>query len=168
MKEQSAACAEITRMTAETCVELLHDYGVRLTPTSLGWTSGTPDRVLFGVMGFFGTGLRATCLLGAEQRLVEASSRSASGGRDWIAELANQLIGRLKIKLLAYGLTVTMTTPLALSGVQFRPLPREGQKPLEFKSDVGSALIWLELETDESLVLDAERPLSVVQDDVMF
>jgi hypothetical protein len=165
--ETNSVSARITSMTADTCVALLQQYGIELTPTTAGWAKRNPDPALFGIIGFVGSGVRATCLLGAEQRLVDASCRAGGRPRDWVAELANQLIGGLKVRLLGCGVSVTMTTPLALSGVEFTPLPRFGQEPLEFRSDNGAVLIWLELETDDSLTLDA-RPLAVVSDDVFF
>jgi hypothetical protein len=165
--ESNSASARITSMTADTCVELFEQYGVNLTPAPAGWVRRNPDPALFGIIGFVGNGVRATCLLGAEQQLIDASCRVGGRRRDWVAELANQLIGGVKVRLLGCGVTVTMTTPLALSGVEFTPLPRFGQEPLEFRSDDGSVLIWLELETDDTLTLDA-RPLAAVSDDVFF
>lgn len=149
-------------------IELMADYGVRLSKVDPGWETQTDDPVLFGVIGFGGKGMRATCLLGAEGGLVEASCRVSGRPRDWIAELANQLIGRVKMKLVSHGLTVTMTTPLALSGVRVTPLPRSGGEPMAFSSSRGHALLWLEIETDEDLVLTPSRPLSVGPGDLVF
>ena len=158
----------IANMTARACVELLKDYGVLLTPGSMTWDAHAQEPVFFGVIGFVGPGVRGTCLLGAEQQLVTASCRVGNRPRDWIAELSNQLLGRLKMKLLTCGVSVKVTTPLALSGVQLTPLPRLGQEPLAFTSDRGAALVWLELETDEGFALDPERPLSIEPGDLVF
>jgi hypothetical protein len=159
--------ARITSMATDACVELMRDYGVALSKRTIGST--LPDGpVLFGIIGFVGRGVRATCLLGAEQALVDASCRSSSRSRDWIAELANQLVGRIKMKLLTHGVNVTMTTPLALSGVQFTPLPRLGQDPALFDSARGTALLWLELETEKEFVLSAEQPLNIEPGDLLF
>jgi hypothetical protein len=164
----SSASSRITNMASSACVELLADYGVQLVTAPTSRASIAEGPVLFGVVGFVGSGLSATCLLGAQQRLVEASCRSGSRPRDWIAELANQLIGRVKLKLLTCGVTVTMTTPLTLSGVQLTPLPRLGQEPLVFESQRGSALVWLELETEEQFVLPPEEGLEISPGDLVF
>jgi CheY-specific phosphatase CheX len=159
--------ARIIGMASDACVELMHDYGVELSKRATGATL-SDGPVLFGVIGFVGRGVRATCLLGAEQALVDASRRSGNRSRDWIAELANQLVGRIKMKLLACSVNVTMTTPLALSGVQFTPLPRHGQEPVLFDSERGMALLWLELETEKDFVLAPEQPTNVVPGDLLF
>lgn len=159
--------ARITSMAADACIELMRDYGVELSRRPGGSTLADGP-VLFGVIGFVGRGVRATCLLGAEQRLVEASCRAGNRSRDWIAELANQLVGRIKMKLLTCGVSVTMTTPLALSGVQFTPLPRYGLDPALFDGERGAALLWLELETEKTFVLSEEQPLNVEPGDLLF
>jgi hypothetical protein len=155
-------------MAAASWIELMAAYGVELTAAAWGWQARDEEEKLFGVIGFSGKGIRATCLIGAEQRLVEASCRSRGRARDWISELANQLVGRLKMKLVSHGVSVTMTTPLALSGVRVTPLPRFGLEPVAFNSAHGAALLWLELETDEQFALSPARPLSVEPGDLVF
>jgi hypothetical protein len=162
------ATALVTNMAAAAWIELMAAYGVKLSTATVGWEVRPEEEVLFGVIGFGGKGVRATCLLGAEQTLVDASCRVTSRPRDWIAELANQLIGRVKMKLLTCGVSVTMTTPLALSGVHVTPLPRLGQDPLAFTSERGTALIWLEIETEEQFVLRPEIPLGIEPGDLLF
>lgn len=170
MRDQTTETSErIASMTARACIELLEDYGVLLTPGAMTWEAHSEEPVFFGVIGFVGNSVRGTCLLGAQQQLVEASCRVVGNRpRDWIAELSNQLLGRLKMKLLACGVSVKVTTPLALSGVQLTPLPRLGQEPLAFQSERGTALVWLELETEEGFVLAPERPLSIEPGDLVF
>jgi hypothetical protein len=158
----------ITNMAADACVELMAAYGVELSAATRGWPARAEEEVLFGVIGFGGKGLRATCLLGAELSLVDASCRVTSRPRDWIAELANQLVGRVKMKLLTCGVSVTMTTPLALSGVHVTPLPRLGQDPRAFTSERGTALIWLEIETEEQFALRPEVPLGIEPGNLLF
>jgi hypothetical protein len=158
----------LTDIAAQSWIELLAAYGVELTATSVRWENPTDDPILFGVIGFSGPGMRATCLIGAERALVEASCRDPSHPRDWIGELANQLVGRIKMKLISHGVSVTMTTPLALSGVRVTPMPRTETDPLAFTSRRGRALLWVELETDDDLELTPSRPLSVVPGDRVF
>ncbi|HWO13862.1 MAG TPA: hypothetical protein VNN80_30375 [Polyangiaceae bacterium] len=158
----------LTDMAAQSWIELMADYGVALGVAADGWEARAEDSKLFGVIGFGGKGVRATCLIGAERSLVDASCRARGRSRDWIAELANQLVGRLKMKLLGHGVSVTMTTPLALSGVRVTPLPRFGEDPVVFGSDQGAALLWLEIETDDQFVLSPARPLSVGPGDLIF
>ncbi len=158
----------LTNMAAQAWIELMAAYGVELCAAATGWDAQVDEAKMFGVIGFGGKGVRATCLIGAEQSLVEASCRASSRPRDWIAELANQLVGRVKMKLLGYGVSVTMTTPLALSGVRVTPLPRFGEEPVAFDSPRGAALLWMEIETDDHFVLTPSRPLSVEPGDLVF
>lgn len=158
----------VTKMAGQAWVELMAAYGVEFVPGTDDWSARADEPALFGVIGFGGKGVRATCLIGAEQCLVDASCRASGRPRDWIAELANQLLGRLKMKLLAFGVNVTMTIPIALSGVQITPLPRFGQAPLSFASERGAALIWLEIETDDHFVLTSEHPLGIEPGDLVF
>ena len=158
----------LTNMAAESWIELMAAYGVDLAVAGWGWQADDEEAKMFGVIGFSGKGVRATCLIGAEQRLVEASCRARGRPRDWISELANQLVGRVKMKLVSHGVSVTMTTPLALSGVRVTPLPRMGGDPVAFNSHHGAALLWLETETDEQFVLSPARPLSVEPGDLVF
>lgn len=168
MRNDTETSERVANMTARACVELLEDYGVTLTPGAMTWEAHSQEPVFFGVIGFVGSGVRGTCLLGAQQQLVQASCRAGNRPRDWIAELSNQLLGRLKMKLLSCGVSVKVTTPLALSGVQLTPLPRLGQEPMAFSSERGAALVWLELETEEGFALDNERPLSIEPGDLVF
>jgi hypothetical protein len=157
-----------TDMAAQAWIELMADYGVEQNPAAVGWEQHVEEPVLFGVIGFGGKGVRATCLVGAERSLVEASCRARGRPRDWIAELANQLVGRVKMKLSSHAVSVTMTTPLALSGVRVTPLPRSGGDPVAFNSSRGAALLWLEIETDDDFVLSPARPLSVEPGGLVF
>src|ERR1051325_573288 len=111
----------LTNMAAEAWIELMAAYDVELTSAAEGWATRAEEGKLFGVLGFRGRGVRATCLIGAELSLVEASCRARGRPRDWIAELANQLVGRVKMKLTSHAVSVTMTTPLALSGGAVTP-----------------------------------------------
>jgi hypothetical protein len=158
----------LTNMAAQAWIELMADYGVTLSMAPDGWEAQAEEAKLFGVIGFGSKGVRATCLIGAERALVDASCRTSGRPRDWIAELANQLVGRIKMKLLGHGVSVTMTTPLALSGVRVTPLPRFGEDPVAFSSAKGAALLWLEIEADDQFVLSPARPLSVEPGDLVF
>jgi hypothetical protein len=158
VEERSQLVEGVEALAAEACIELLAAYGVTLTPMPPVWDQSPDDSVLFGVMGFVGDQLRATCLLGMNQALLEAIRPRGARLRDWLGELSNQLVGRLKMKLTARGLSVALTTPLALSGVQLTPLPRASVGPMVFSSSQGPVLVWLETESEPGVKLAPERP----------
>jgi hypothetical protein len=166
--ENERTNARIAELAAESCVALWRDYSVELTPASYNPDDPSEDPMLFGAIGFVGESLRATCLLGTHQRLLQASGRSGNQPRDWVAELSNQLIGRIKMRLLGCGVSVKVTTPLALSGIKLRPLPRLAPSPLAFTSAFGPVVVWLELECERGFVLPDEKPLSITPGDLVF
>jgi hypothetical protein len=166
--ENEGTNARVAGLAAESCVALWRDYAIELTPGAYNPGAANADSMLFGAIGFVGESLRATCLLGADQQLLQASGRSENQPRDWIAELSNQLMGRIKMRLLGCGVNVKLTTPLALSGIKLRPLPRISQPPLAFDSEFGPVVVWLELESEPGFVLSDEKPLSVTPGDLVF
>jgi hypothetical protein len=160
--------ARITRFAVDACVALWQDYGVQLTPSTFDHGAWTDDPVLFGVIGFVGQDVRATCLLGAQQSLIKASGRLGNQPRDWIAELSNQLLGRMKMRLLGCGVSVKLTTPLALSGIRLKPLPRLAETLLAFASELGPVVVWLEVGTEPNFVLPEEKAFGVAPGELVF
>src|SRR4051812_17107121 len=79
-------------------VELLNGYGILVQPS----TQGPPPLAALGLVRFTAQGLSGTATLGASASILKRSN-SAGSGRDWIAELANQFVGRWKLKLLRGG-----------------------------------------------------------------
>ena len=160
--------AQITDLLAASCIELFDAYGVKLTADGSPWATheGT---LLSGVIGFVGSRVRGTCLLASTELPIEASCPPGGRARDWVGELTNQLMGRLKSKLVARGLGVELSTPIVLSGVRIQPLPKAKLEPTVLSSDRGPVLVWLEIETAADFALGTERQgLSGVEGDVLL
>lgn len=163
--ERSDTTRMIQSLAGAACIELLQAYGVTLTPSN-GW--GDSDEVMFsGVMGFVGDRVRGTCLLAAPQGTVEAAAPQDASARDWVGELANQLVGRLKAKLLARGATIALSTPVVLRGVRLSPLPRTDVEPVVFHSPTGKVLVWLEVEIEDGFELGEERALQATEGELL-
>lgn len=148
----------VDSLAAEACIELFAAYGKDITPArsvELG-----DELILSGVIGFLGSGLRGTCLLAANESLLHSSCACADHVRDWIGEMANQLIGRLKMKLLGFGVDMTLTTPLAFSGVQLTPSPRGSVRANLFTCESGFVMVWMEVEATQNFVFGAPCPIS--------
>jgi hypothetical protein len=110
--------------------------------------------LLSGVIGFVGPEVRGTCLLVGSRKPIEQSSPGKGRTRDWVGELTNQLVGRLKSKFVRRGLDVALTTPVVLSGVRLRPLPRTDQlEPRVFSAQSGAVMVWVEVEAGLGLTL---------------
>ena len=88
----------IEDLAQEACMSLFEAYGVKLLQQENGDTPGGED-TLTGIIGFTGPGITGMCLVAASKEPLQASNPGGSL-RDWVAELSNQLAGRLKHKLL--------------------------------------------------------------------
>jgi hypothetical protein len=157
----------IGALGTQACVELFQAYGVALTQGTGSW-GANDERLLSGSVGFVGRSLRGTCLLAAPEQPLAASCPEQGGAlRDWVGELTNQFVGRLKTKLLSRGVEVFVTTPIVLSGVRIEPLPRSRAVPTVFTSSTGPVLAWVEVETEESFVLGEEHTGQSSEGDVI-
>ncbi|MET0793914.1 MAG: hypothetical protein ABW061_20510 [Polyangiaceae bacterium] len=139
--------AHVSELTAACCVDLFAAYGVTLSPSSADFID-SEDVLLSGVIGFVGPELRGTCLLVSNRSPIELSSPQKEYTRDWVGELTNQLVGRLKRKFLGFGLEIALTTPVVLCGLHLRPIPRRELAPRVFKTDSGSIMVWVEVEAE--------------------
>jgi hypothetical protein len=109
-----------------------------------------------GVVGFSGPGISGMCLLAASNEPIKASNPTDGSLRDWIAELVNQLAGRLKHKLISRGAPVYVTTPIVLRGARIEPMPRKQLNPQTFSGAGGMLCLWVEVETAEGFALTRE------------
>lgn len=147
----------VNELACESCCELFADYSVELKRGRYDWAK-TNEPLLSSVMGFVGEHLRGTCLLACEVAPLSASCPPGGRTRDWIGELANQLIGRLKVKLLAYDMDVALTTPIVLQGIRIQPLPKVALEPAMFMGAGGVVLAWIEVEVSSGYSLPETRP----------
>jgi hypothetical protein len=129
-------------------------------PTS----SESQSFVLSGVIGFAGADMRGTLLLAMTHGLLEDLSPDAASRRDWIAELANQLLGRFKNQLLRFDAEIYAATPSVLRGELLTPLPPAcALAGHRFESDRGSACVWLDMELRKGFVLKFPPGAEVAQ-----
>jgi CheY-specific phosphatase CheX len=142
----SQALKLIEGLTGDACRSLFSAYAVDLHDVAERSTPTLPV-LLSSVVGFSGPGLRGTCILAASERPILATMPAGGTMRDWIAELSNQLVGRLKNKLVSRGIEVYVTTPVVLRGEHLAPMPRNHLPPLAFRGADGNVFVWIELET---------------------
>lgn len=143
-------------LAGESCASLFEAYGVALTPLDNPPPLGEAVSMT-GVIGFTGPGISGMCLLAAANEPLTASNPAQDGSlRDWMAELVNQLAGRVKHKLIARGATVYITTPIVLQGARIEPLPRRELKSHQFEAMGGRVSLWVEVETTPDFVLSNE------------
>jgi CheY-specific phosphatase CheX len=111
--------------------ELFGRSGAPLTPTTAEMALKVDDLHVGALIGFDGPQIRGSLMLICTFQVAARSRPARLGGvaplssrvsrdwilvRDWTGELANQLVGRVKNRLLVFGIGFQIATPLALSG----------------------------------------------------
>jgi len=149
---ESDAQALVESIADEACTGLFEAYGVPLQRCEFEPAS-TKELLWSSVVGFTGPGIRGACILAATEQPLHSSLPISGSLRDWIAELCNQLTGRIKNRLAAHGAEVYVTTPVVLRGEHLAPLPRKDTPPHLFSSEGGTVLLWLDVETEPGFAL---------------
>ena len=159
MSESRETCIELLN---ESCAALFDAYDIAIEPTSKDATEG--QEVLLGFIGFAHSHIRGALAITSSQALLDQTAQGACP-KDWIGELANQLLGRLKNKLLGYDVVLQMSTPIAMSGYSLSiagdPASVEN---LYFSTLHGPIHLHLDLELSADFVLER---VSGVEEEMM-
>ena len=100
------------------------------------------------VVGFSGKSFRGSLVVGfSGAALAHLKEHGAGADRDALGELSNQLLGRLKNRLLPHDLELFLGIPVVLRGEHFSPLPRHELTALRFRLGKGDLTIWIEIES---------------------
>ena len=128
-------------------LELMSSYGVAIQPVAGSHLPGTGLAAL-GMVRFTATGLNGTATLGASATILKRTNSGNTPGRDWIAEMANQYVGRFKLKLLRAGFELWSLAPVAVKGrLLVTGISQPESPPLAFVDAQGGAIaVWMELE----------------------
>jgi len=138
----------------ECCVELFEGSEIPLTGHS--GASGT-GLSFCAVIGFSGKALRGSLVLGLSgAAMTNLKAFADVPGRDALGELANQLLGRLKNRLLRYDVELFLGIPVVLRGEHFSPLPRHELEPLHFRLGEGDLAVWVEIECSDGFSMRSE------------
>lgn len=139
-------------------IELFAAYRVALT-TIAGSDIQTPvpDLAALGIVKFTAPALNGSAVLGASASILRKANGRGTSHRDWIAELANQYIGRFKLKLLRAGFELWSMSPVAVSGRLLATAVSQPQfPPIAFRdSQGGSVALWIELDVSGTLKMAA-------------
>jgi CheY-specific phosphatase CheX len=132
---------------ADAVPEIFSTYGIELRPVDL---TGQPSTsfVTCGVIGFSGPVVRGALVVALTGGLAEKTNPVGADGnlRDWVGELANQLLGRIKLALLDHGVDIYLNLPAVLKGEHLAPIPRRVVQPMTFSAAEGVVGVWLEIE----------------------
>jgi hypothetical protein len=144
------------------CHELMADYGIVDAQAALGEANGTS---MVAAIDFGGKELRGTVVLRASPRVIEQTYRAAGGlvarlelseSADWMCELVNQLVGRIKNKLRPYHVTFTVNVPRLLAALPPDLLERSVRG--RFICDRGVFAGYLEVLVSPGFAFDEPTP----------
>ncbi|MBN2192987.1 MAG: chemotaxis protein CheX [Polyangiaceae bacterium] len=132
-------------------VELLGSYGVAVAPQASGSGSSTadPTSMLTGLIDFRSPGFSGRMTLSVTRDLATATSGehggTTHGTADWVRELTNQLMGKLKTRLARFGLKVQAGLPSAAAAGAFsgQATASSEQFQYSFRSLKGEVLVAL-------------------------
>lgn len=133
---------------------LLADYGLVLEP-------GAPQLAQrAAIIGYSGEQLRGALGLAMTSEVLDQAHCEVMGvppspqqADDLLAELSNQLLGRLKSTLLDYGLEIYLSTPMVLRGVSLT-VGSAGKAPMlvgNYRTRQGPIAVWLDAAYDPKL-----------------
>jgi CheY-specific phosphatase CheX len=138
--------------------ELFGSYAADHTPVAIA-PSASPTYTQAGIVGFVGD-LSGTLLLGSSPKVIHSVHplRSATEVTermqlDWIGELANQLVGRLKTRLKAHGIEIRLSAPISLAGERMRHVSAAGATyRAAFRFGDEEINVWIDGELRDSVV----------------
>ncbi len=141
------------------CLGLFAQHGISLATRCEVIASKAAKYV--GLIGFTGDLMRGTLLLSIGDTSLEASLPegivpNSESKRDWISELSNQLLGRIKNQLLRRGAEIYLTMPLVLRGEHLSPLPRKHCNRVCFDTPTGQIQVWVDCEYAEGYQIPDE------------
>jgi hypothetical protein len=139
-------------------VELFSAYRVTLAPvTGSEVQLPIPDLSALGIVRFTASGLIGTTVLGVSTGTLRRSNTRGTSDRDWVAELANQYIGRFKLKLLRMGFELWSMTPVTVSGRLLATAVSQPDFTPIYLRDAkgGSVAVWIEMEINGPLKVTA-------------
>ena len=135
-------------------VELFAAYRVTIAPvTGPEVQLPIPDLSALGIVRFTAAGLLGSTVLGLSTGTLRRSNMRGTSDRDWVAELANQHIGRFKLTLLRMGFELWSMTPVTVSGrLLATAVSQPDFAPIVFRdAKGGSVAVWIEMDIDGPL-----------------
>lgn len=144
--------------------ELFENYACSLTKADSAKIDGRRVELALGAaIGFTGEFVRGVLAIALDDGLAAKVNPLSSGGQegclnDWIGEIANQLLGRLKNKLLGFNIELAMSTPVVVQGshIKIGTLHRKSTH-LTFSHGENTLELWWDAEVDPALEISEEE-----------
>jgi len=158
--------------TVEDCArELFETYGLDVGRVD-GPMGPLQGEGYLAVLGFSGDEFRGTLAISAAFETIRSTniisaSPTESMDRDWIGELSNQMLGRIKNKLLKFGATIQLSTPMVFTGrnIRSRCAGAKDCRTVSFDSPRGSIVVWMEGEFQPGFELEEQLELVDVSEE---
>ena len=135
----------IKTLTVDACIALFNDYSL---PLQLAEPTAEPlevELLYCSVIGFSSAQMRGSLLLATTREPLGLTSPVKGNPLyEWIAELSNQLLGRIKRQLTDRGVELAISTPIVLRGERLHPMPSGDAAPLTFVCEGGSIRVWMD------------------------
>jgi CheY-specific phosphatase CheX len=140
-------------------------YGVVLESAGRCLPTHLADHDAAGVIGFVGSSVRGTLVVATSMPLLAKSC--PTGGdegavgearmRDWIAEIANLVLGRVKLVFSSSGVDFGLATPVGLTGTQIRlaAVRPARTRAWDLACSDGAVRVWIEADFEPGVVLQA-------------
>lgn len=116
-----------------------------------------------GVIGFSGEDIRGTLVIATSVALATRTCPPSTAAtlpvrdrvRDWMGELCNLTLGRVKVSLARYGQNLGLSTPVAFTGEHLRlgAVQRNRTRAWDFRCADGDVRAWIEVELDPQVRL---------------
>lgn len=140
-------------IVSDCCLALLSNYGVSVHCAGEVERAQLFDEGLAAFIGFLGDTLRGALVISAPAALIARAVpvKPGDGGvpeeqqRDWACELANQLLGRMKLRLAQHGVDFEMSTPSVMMGRDLRGF-RSGETARVLRFDGDRTSLYVEFE----------------------
>jgi hypothetical protein len=140
-------------------VELFHTYGAALAPLPRGYRSVADAQKLdlHGVITFSAPGFAGSLTLAlpsAVLGLMQTEETRSRRDHDWVRELSNQLMGRVKNRLMQFQVTLQVGLPTVTNrdGVERRTSRSESVFIYCFRTIRGQVVVTLAGSIDESVI----------------
>jgi len=162
----TVACARLIDMHIAACTELFEAYGFtqHLRPAKAAAEKG--HVVYASVLGASGEGVRLSSTLSLDRELLVRTHPSQAAVvpereiEDWCRELNNQLVGRLKNKLLRAGCEMATGLPVLVRGTDIVAVTSEDEdyRQYFFSSKYGNLSFTLAMMLSPDLTLEKAAP----------
>lgn len=165
--------AQFSQAVVQAGIELFAAHGISFdsTDTRCGTEAESSECAFLGVAALGGPSFNGSVVLQTNEEFLRHSNTTLSAPADWMAELANQFVGRIKNRQLRDGISLRRMPPVVVTGNTARlAFPCKGIPLIVLTNRQGSLLIWMNSEpsTDDFQVKEPDDSVLTEGEMVLF